>query len=175
KWCTFENDTQYSVMITDKDGTRALDPGKSTTNYDIPAGSHVILVLKLPKTDKTIHFPSSRYNNSTQKITLSDQLLIKLWQKSVVEKLKSKIGEEEPKWCTFENDTQYSVMITDKDGTRALDPGKSTTNYDIPAGSHMILVLKLPKEDKKIDFPSSRFNNSMQKISQIFANQMKKN
>ena len=46
---------------------------------------------------------------------------------------------------------------------------------DIPAGSHMILVLKLPKEDKKIDFPSSRFNNSMQKISQIFANQMKKN
>ena len=86
-----------------------------------------------------------------------------------------RIGEEEPKWCTFENDTQYSVMITDKDGTRALDPGKSTTNYDIPAGSHMILVLKLPKEDKKIDFPSSRFNNSMQKISQIFANQMKKN
>ena len=66
-------------------------------------------------------------------------------------------------------------MITDKDGTRALDPGKSTTNYDIPAGSHMILVLKLPKEDKKIDFPSSRFNNSMQKISQIFANQKKKN
>ena len=51
----------------------------------------------------------------------------------------------------------------------------STTNYDIPAGSHMMLVLKLPKEDKKIDFPSSRFNNSMQKISQIFANQMKKN
>ena len=56
-----------------------------------------------------------------------------------------------------------------------MDPGKSTTNYDIPAGSHMILVLKLPKEDKKIDFPSSRFNNSIQKISQIFANQMKKN
>ena len=82
---------------------------------------------------------------------------------------------EEPKWCTFENDTKYSVMITDKNGTRALDPGKSTTNYDIPVGSHMILVLKLPKEDKKIDFPSSRFNNSMQKISQIFANQMKKN
>ena len=84
-------------------------------------------------------------------------------------------GGTEPKWCTFENDTKYSVMITDKNGTRALDPGKSTTNYDIPAGSHMILVLKLPKEDKKIDFPSSRFNNSMQKISQIFANQMKKN
>ena len=58
-----------------------------------------------------------------------------------------RIGEE-PKWCTFENDTKYSVMITDKDGTRALDPGKSTTNYDIPAGSHVILVLKLPKTDK---------------------------
>ena len=82
---------------------------------------------------------------------------------------------EEPKWCTFENDTQYSVMITDKDGTRALDPGKSTTNYDIPAGSHVILVLKLPKTDKTIHFPSSRYNNSTQKISQIFANQMKKN
>ena len=86
-----------------------------------------------------------------------------------------RIGEEEPKWCTFENDTQYSVMITDKDGTRALDPGKSTTNYDIPAGSHVILVLKLPKTDKTIHFPSSRYNNSTQKISQIFANQMKKN
>ena len=81
----------------------------------------------------------------------------------------------EPKWCTFENDTQYSVMITDKDGTRALDPGKSTTNYDIPAGSHVILALKLPKGDMKIDFPSSGFNSSTQKISQIFANQMKKN
>ena len=81
----------------------------------------------------------------------------------------------EPKWCTFENDTQYSVMITDKNGTRALDPGKSTTNYDIPAGSHVILVLKLPKGDMKIDFPSSGFNNSTQKISQIFTNQMKKN
>ena len=85
-----------------------------------------------------------------------------------------RIGEE-PKWCTFENDTKYSVMITDKDGTRALDPGKSTTNYDIPAGSHVILVLKLPKTDKTIHFPSSRYNNSTQKISQIFANQMKKN
>ena len=85
-----------------------------------------------------------------------------------------RIGEE-PKWCTFENDTQYSVMITDKDGTRALDPGKSTTNYDIPAGSHVILVLKLPKTDKTIHLPSSRYNNSTYKISQIFANQMKKN
>ena len=82
---------------------------------------------------------------------------------------------EEPKWCTFENDTNYKVEITDKDGTRALDPGKSTTNCDIPAGSHVILVLKLPKGDMKIDFPSSGFNNSTYKISQIFANQMKKN
>ena len=75
---------------------------------------------------------------------------------------------EVPKSCTFENDTTYKVEITDKNGTRALDPGKSTTNYDIPAGSHVLLVLKLPEGDKEIDFPSSGFKNSRQKISQIF-------
>ena len=81
---------------------------------------------------------------------------------------------EEPKSCTFENDTQYEVKITDENGTRALNPGKSTTNYNI-SNSHVILVLKLPNKDRKIDFPSSRFDNSTYKISQIFANQMKKN
>ena len=55
-----------------------------------------------------------------------------------------------------------------------MKPGKLTTNYNI-SNSHVILVLKLPKKDIKIDFPSSRFNNSTYKISQIFANQMKKN
>ena len=81
---------------------------------------------------------------------------------------------EEPKSCTFENDTQYEVEITDKNGTRALKPGKLTTNYNI-SNSHVILVLKVPKKDMKIHFPSSRFDNSTYKISQIFANQMKKN
>lgn len=75
---------------------------------------------------------------------------------------------EEPKSCTFENDTQYEVEITDKNGPRVLKPGKLTTNYDIPAGSHVLLVLKLPEGDKEIDFPSSGFKNSRQKISQIF-------
>ena len=81
---------------------------------------------------------------------------------------------EVPKSCTFENDTQYEVEITDKNGTRVLKPGKLTTNCNI-SNSHEILVLKVPKKDMKIDFPSSRFNNSTYKISQIFANQMKKN
>lgn len=77
-------------------------------------------------------------------------------------------------WCTFVNDTKYTVMITDKDGTRPLKPGKSTINLDIP-GFELILVLKLPKKDAKIVFPSSGFNNSRQKISQIFANEINQN
>ena len=81
---------------------------------------------------------------------------------------------EVPKSCTFENDTQYEVEITDKNGPRVLKPGKLTTNCSI-SNSHEILVLKVPKKDMKIDFPSSRFNNSTYKISQIFANQRKKN
>lgn len=78
------------------------------------------------------------------------------------------------KWCTFVNDTKYTVMITDKDGTRPLKPGKSTINLDIP-GFELILVLKLPKKDAKIVFSSSGFNNSSQKISQIFANEINQN
>lgn len=78
------------------------------------------------------------------------------------------------KSCTFENDTKYTVKITDKDGTRSLNPGKSTTNVGIP-GHEVILVLKLPKKDAKIEFPSSGFNNSRQKISQIFANEINQN
>lgn len=78
------------------------------------------------------------------------------------------------KCCTFVNDTKYTVMITDKDGTRPLKPGKSTINLDIP-GFELILVLKLPKKDAKIVFSSSGFNNSSQKISQIFANEINQN
>lgn len=81
---------------------------------------------------------------------------------------------DEPKFCKFMNDTKYTVMIIDKDGTRSLNPSESTTNYDIP-GFDVILVLKLQKKDARIDFPSCRFNDSTQKISQIFANEIKEN
>lgn len=84
------------------------------------------------------------------------------------------LPKDEPKFCMFMNDTKYTVMIIDKDGTRSLNPGESTTNYDIP-GFDVILVLKLRKKDARIDFPSCRFNDSTQKISQIFANEIKEN
>ncbi|XP_022788992.1 uncharacterized protein LOC111328757 [Stylophora pistillata] len=92
---------------------------------------------------------------------------------SQVDRDKSETRKEQ-KWCTFENDTKYTVMITDKDGTRPLKPGKSTTNVGIP-GFEMILVLKLPKKDAKLEFPLSGFNNSRQKISQIFAHEINQN
>lgn len=77
-------------------------------------------------------------------------------------------------WCTFVNDTKYTVMITDKDGTRPLKPGKSTTNVGIP-GFKVILVLKLPNKDAQIEFPLSGFSNSTQKISQIYENEINQN
>ena len=78
------------------------------------------------------------------------------------------------KCCTFENDTSYTVMIVDHDGTRALHPGTSQGNYLVIFQS-VDLVLKLPDEDEEtINFPSSRFENRTHKISYIFADAISK-
>lgn len=73
------------------------------------------------------------------------------------------------KRCTFENDTDYTVMIVDHDGTRSLDPDEQQGNYLI-GGFSVDLVLKLPDaEEVKITFPSSNFENRTHKMSKIFA------
>lgn len=79
------------------------------------------------------------------------------------------IGNAIVKHCTFENDTRYTVMIVDHDGTRALLPHTSQGNY-LVTGFSVDLVLKLPDgKEVKINFPSSKFENRRHKISQIFA------
>ena len=78
------------------------------------------------------------------------------------------------KCCTFENDTSYTVMIVDHDGTRALHPGTSQGNYLVIFQS-VDLVLKLPDGDEEtINFPSSKFENRTHKISYIFADAISK-
>lgn len=73
------------------------------------------------------------------------------------------------KRCTFENDTEYTVLIVDHSGTGSLDPDEQQGNYLI-SGFSVDLVLKLPDaEEVKITFPSSSFENRTHKISQIFA------
>ena len=84
------------------------------------------------------------------------------------------IGNAVMKHCTFENDTGYTVMIVDHDGTRALHPGTSQGNY-LVSGFSVDLVLKLPDGDEvKINFPSSSFENRTHKISNIFADAIRK-
>ena len=74
------------------------------------------------------------------------------------------------KRCTFKNDTNYTVMIVDHDGTRSLDPDEQQGNYLI-SGFSVDLVLKLPDaEEVKITFSSSSFENRMHKMSNIFTN-----
>ena len=71
------------------------------------------------------------------------------------------------KRCTFENDTVYTVRINGRDGTRVLHPGTSQCNYLFICSS-VDLVLKLPDEEEvKFNFPSSKFENSTHKISNI--------
>ena len=78
------------------------------------------------------------------------------------------------KSCTFENDTRYTVMIVDYDGTRALPPDTSQGNY-LFIFSSVDLVLNLPDgEEVEINFPSRRFENRTHKISFIFADAISK-
>ncbi|PFX13912.1 hypothetical protein AWC38_SpisGene21972, partial [Stylophora pistillata] len=125
EWCTFVNDTKYTVMITDKDGTRPLKPGKSTTNVGIPG-----FKIMDDTSDKEVEFDPDDMETMYVEEEIMPEDLIPLEADSQVDRDKSETREEQ-KWCTFENDTKYTVMITDKDGTRPLKPGKSTMNLNI--------------------------------------------
>lgn len=76
--------------------------------------------------------------------------------------------------CTFQNDTSYTVMIVDHDGTRALYPGTSQGNY-LVSGFSVDLVLKLPDGgEEKINFPGRRFENRTHRMSHIFSDEIRK-
>lgn len=69
----------------------------------------------------------------------------------------------------FENDTIYSVIIVDHNGTRTLDPGQSQDNY-LVNGFSVDLTLKLSDTNEaKKNFPAKELKDRMLKMSKIFA------
>ena len=70
--------------------------------------------------------------------------------------------------CTFENDTQYPVVIVDHDGTRTLHPRGLEGNY-LVRGFSVDLIMQLSGgREVKINFPTRRFENRRHKMSVIF-------
>ena len=75
--------------------------------------------------------------------------------------------------CTLENDTMYRVLIIDHDGTRCLNPGEVEGNY-LVRGFGIDLIIKFnDKEEVKISFPSSQFQNRRHKLSVLFQKQIR--
>ena len=69
--------------------------------------------------------------------------------------------------CTLENDTKYPVEVLAHDGTYCVKPGASSS-FQVVTGFSFDLVMKLPGEEPKINFPSSEFGNRTHKISILF-------
>ena len=69
--------------------------------------------------------------------------------------------------CTFENDTKYQVEVLAHDGTYCVEPGTSDS-FQVVTGFSFDLVMKLPGEEAKINFPSREFGNRTHRISTIF-------
>lgn len=87
-----------------------------------------------------------------------------------VEETEEEIKPSAVAWTlAFENDTIYSVIIVDHNGTRTLDPGQSQDNY-LVNGFSVDLTLKLSDTNEaKKNFPAKELKDRMLKMSKIFA------
>ena len=71
------------------------------------------------------------------------------------------------RYCTFVNDTKYQVEVLAHDGTYCVKP-RTSRSFQVVNSFSFDLVMKLPEEEAKINFPSSEFGNRTHKMSSIF-------
>ena len=83
--CRFQNDTKYKVLIIDHIGIRALNPDETSRVNYLAKGFSVDLVVKLTDAkEEKINFPSSKFENRTQKMSMIFAHTIKAYELSLV-------------------------------------------------------------------------------------------